>query len=177
MSLAAKASAKAETDENDADVLDRVIREQALEIVLHQRVQHAQDGAGAAEEEHHAARPPRGRSHQVEHDANEAVHRDLGHHAAHERGHMARRGGMRERQPDVERHKPGLGAGAEQCQGENRRGNGGGELGIANRVERVTAGRTGQETEAQEQRQRAKARHQQGRYNRRARCRAGDGEP
>ena len=30
-----------EADEDDADVLDRVIGEQALEIVLHQRIEHA----------------------------------------------------------------------------------------------------------------------------------------
>ena len=111
---------KTQTDEDDADVLDGVIGEQALEIVLHQRMQDAQDRAGAAEEEHDAARPPGGRAHEVEHDANEAVHRDLGHHAAHERGHVAWCGRMRERQPDVQRHESGLGAGAEQRQRENR---------------------------------------------------------
>jgi len=148
--VSSESQSKSEADENDADVLDGVIREQALEIVLHQRVQHAEDGAGAAEEEHHTSRPPGRRSHQVEHDANEAVHRDLGHHAAHERGHMARRGRMRERQPDVERHEPCLGTRAEQCQGENRRGDGRREMRIADGVKRVTAGWTGEETKAQQ---------------------------
>ena len=44
-----------EADEDDADVLDRVIGEQALEIVLHQRMQHAENGGDAAEEENHCA--------------------------------------------------------------------------------------------------------------------------
>ena len=119
--------------------------------MLHECMQHAQDGAGTAEEQHRAPGRPRRRSHQVEHDANEAVYRDLGHHAAHERGHMARRSGMRERQPHMERHKPGLGARAEQCQRKNGGGCGNGELAIADGVECVTAGRTREETEAQEQ--------------------------
>ena len=43
--------AQTQTDEDDADVLDGVIGEQALEIVLHQRVQDAQNRARAAERE------------------------------------------------------------------------------------------------------------------------------
>ena len=65
---------------------------------------------------HHAGGPE-----QIEHDPHEAVDRDLGHHAAHQRGDMAGRRRMRERQPDVQRHQPGLGAGAEQRQTEHER--------------------------------------------------------
>ena len=36
-----KREREAEADEDDADVLDRVIGEQPLQIVLHQRVEHA----------------------------------------------------------------------------------------------------------------------------------------
>ena len=53
-----KGQRKAEPDENDADILDRVIGKQALQIVLHQCVQHAHDGGDAAEREHQHAPPP-----------------------------------------------------------------------------------------------------------------------
>ena len=151
-----------EADEDDADVLDRVIGEQALEIVLHQRVQHAQDRAGAAEEQHDRAPPPGRRPHQVEHDAHEAVHRDLGHHAAHQRGHVARRRRMRERQPDVQRHEPGLGAGTEQGEREHRRGDvagDGGALRIASNAYPPSG--PAKQAKGEQQRQRAEARHQQ----------------
>ena len=39
--LALERQGQAEADEDDADVLDRVVGEQALQVVLHQRVQHA----------------------------------------------------------------------------------------------------------------------------------------
>ena len=51
---------KPEADEDDADILDRVIGEQALQIVLHQRVEHADDAGDAAEHKHHHAPPPGG---------------------------------------------------------------------------------------------------------------------
>jgi hypothetical protein len=38
-----------ETDEDDADVLDRAVREQALEIILHERVEHAHHRGHAAD--------------------------------------------------------------------------------------------------------------------------------
>ena len=42
MPLAAERQRETEADEDDADVLDGVIGEQALEVVLHQGVEHAQ---------------------------------------------------------------------------------------------------------------------------------------
>ena len=41
---------EAQADEDDADVLDRAVGEQALEVALHQRVQHAQHRRDAAEQ-------------------------------------------------------------------------------------------------------------------------------
>ena len=74
-SAAVKASAAAERhfvrlererepkpDEDDADILHRVIGEQALEIVLHQRIEHAHDAGDAGEREHDHAPPPGRRS-------------------------------------------------------------------------------------------------------------------
>ena len=66
---------------------------------------------------HHQA----GVAEQIEHDADEGVDRDLGHDAAHQRRDMARRGGMGERQPGVQRHEAGLGSGADQHQNQNER--------------------------------------------------------
>ena len=42
MPLRLEGERQAEADEDDADVLDRVIGEQPLEVVLHQRVEHAE---------------------------------------------------------------------------------------------------------------------------------------
>ena len=72
------------------------------------------------------APPPGRRTVEVEDDADEAVDRDLGHDAAHQRRDMAGRGRMRERQPDVQRHQPGLRAGAEQDQDQDQPGERGG---------------------------------------------------
>jgi hypothetical protein len=91
-----------------------VVGEQALEIVLHQRIQHAHCRGNAADDKHEHAPPPIGRSQQVEHDADETVHRDLCHHAAHQSGNMTGRGRVRERQPSMERHYAGLRAGADE---------------------------------------------------------------
>ena len=113
---------QAEADEDDADVLDRVVGEQALQVVLHQRVQHAEHRGGAAEHQDHHAPPPGGRPEQVEHDAHEAVDRDLGHDPAHQRRDVARRRRVGERQPDVQRHEPGLRSGAEQHQRQHQGG-------------------------------------------------------
>ena len=52
---------EAEADEDDADILNRVIGEQPLEVVLHQRVEHAHHCGHAAEGEHEHAPPPGGR--------------------------------------------------------------------------------------------------------------------
>ena len=150
---------KPEADVNDADVLDRVVGEQTLEVVLHQRVEDAHHRGGAAERQHHAAPPPGGRPQQIEGNADETVDRDLGHHAAHQRRHVARRGGMGERQPDVERIQAGLGARARQRQREDDAGQRRRRDVSAHRRERIAARRTGQQREGEQQRQRAEARH------------------
>ena len=105
---------EAQADEDDADVLDRAVGEQPLEVALHQGAEHAEHGADAADRQHHDAPPPGRRAHQIEHDAHEAVDRDLGHDAAHQRGDVTGRGRMGERQPHVQRHQAGLGASSQQ---------------------------------------------------------------
>ena len=67
---------------------------------------------GGADDEHRRAPAPVGRPDEIEDDADEAVDRDLGHHAAHQRRYVARRGGMGERQPDVQRERARFRSGA-----------------------------------------------------------------
>ncbi len=98
---------------------------------------------------------------QVEDDADEAVDRDLGHHPAHQRGDVAGRGRMRERQPAVQRHQARFRAGAEQRQDQHHRRQPGGRMRVADGVEHIVAIGAGQETEGEQQRQRAEARHHQ----------------
>ena len=138
-----------------------LIGEQPLEIVLHQRIEHAHHRGDAAEREHHHAPPPGRRAEQIEHDADEAVDRDLGHHAAHQRRDMAGRGRMRERQPDMQRHQAGLRAGADQREDQHQRGEPGGRMRRADGVEGVVAVRAGEQAEGEQQRERAEARHHQ----------------
>ena len=93
---------QAETDENEADVLDGAVGEDPLEVTLHQRVENAEHGGSAADRQDRDAPPPGRRAEEVENDPHEAIDRDFGHDAAHQRGDMARRRRMRERQPDVQ---------------------------------------------------------------------------
>ena len=75
-----------------------------------------------AERDHDDAPPPGRRADEIEDDADEAVDRDLGHHAAHQGRDVARRCRVGERQPDVQRHQPGLRAGAEQDEDQDQAG-------------------------------------------------------
>ena len=142
---------QAQTDEDDADVLDRVIGEQPLQIVFHQRIQHAHHRGQPADGEHDDACPPGGQAEQVEDDADEAVHRHFRHHAAHQRGNVAGRGRMRERQPDMQRHHTRLRAGTDQRQQQRHRGDARGRVHGPHRIEGVIAGRSGQHAEPQQQ--------------------------
>ena len=58
---------------------------------------------------------------QVKSDPHEAVDCDLGHHPAHQRGDVAGRSGMRERQPGMQRHHAGLRPCADQRQQQGQR--------------------------------------------------------
>ena len=72
---------------------------------------------------------------------------------------MAWRRRVSEWQPDVQRDKAGLGAGAEQHESQDSGGDELGGLGSTHRVECVISARSGQQTESEQQRQRAEARH------------------
>src|SRR4029079_17715365 len=79
---------KAEANKNDADIFNRVIGEQPLQIVLHQGIEHAHHRGDTAYREHEHAPPPDRRTEQIERNAHKAIDRDLGHDPAHQRGYM-----------------------------------------------------------------------------------------
>ena len=73
---------------------------------------------------------------------------------------MAGGGGMCLGQPDMQRQKAGLGAGAEQGEEEDQRGRRGGERLSTDGGEGVVALGSGKQTEGEKQGERAEARHQ-----------------
>ena len=146
-----------EADEDDADVLDRVIGEQPLDVVLHQGAEHAEQAGDAGERDDEDAPPPGRRAVEVEDDADEAVDGDLGHHPAHQRRDVAGRGRVGERQPDMQRHQARLRAGAEEDQDQDQSGERGGRA--AHLGERVSAAAAGEQSEGEQQAERAEARH------------------
>ena len=150
---------QAEADEHDADIFDGRVGEQALQVALHQRVQDAEDGgdrrpsASTIVPAHHVG------AQQIEDDADEAVDRDFGHHAAHQRRDVAGRGGVRQRQPDVQRHKPGFRSGSDQREDEAplpRSRRPAGSRAWRRRRSRLWAG---QQAESEQQGQAAEGRH------------------
>ena len=74
-----------QAEQDDADVLDRVVGEQALQVVLHEGVQHAEQRGGGADREHQQAPFPAHASDQVINHPHHAVDRGLDHDAAHQR--------------------------------------------------------------------------------------------
>ena len=146
-------------NENDADVLDRVVGEQSLEVVLHQSVENAEQGGARPDHQNRNAPPPIPGSRQFKDDPDEAIDGDFRHHPAHERGDMARRRGVGERQPHVQRHDPSFRAGADQRQQEREAGHAGRRAGRAHRVKGVAAGGAREQGEGQQQRERAETRH------------------
>ena len=135
LTLLAQDQRGAEAEQDDADVLDRVQREQALQLMLEEGVDDSAEGRDRAQRDHRHAEPERRPVEPLEEHAHEAVQRDLDHHAAHERRDV--RGGerVRARQPDVQRHHARLGAEADQRGHRDQRAAGRGG------VERVPAER------------------------------------
>ncbi len=149
---------KPKPNKDDADVLDRVVRKQPLEVVLHQGVEHAEQGGAGPDREDRNAPPPAGRPREFKHDPDEAVDGDLRHDPAHQRGDMARRRRVSERQPNMQRHDPRLRPRADQGQNEGEGGDAGRRLRRAHGVEGVAAGGTCEQSEGEQQHERAEAR-------------------
>ena len=161
LAIGLKRQRQPEADKDDADILDGRIGQQPFEVALHQRIENTHHRGDAAERQHHHARGPIRTAEQIEHHADEAVDRHLGHHAAHQRRDVTGRGRMGQRQPDMERHQAGLGARAKQHQHQHQGRRGAGMRRGADGVKAVVAGGTGEEAKRQQQRQRAKTGHHQ----------------
>ena len=86
---------EAETRDDDADVLDRRIREQTFHVGLRGGENHAEERRGESQHEPDDAPPPQLHVQQIEAHPQQAVDRSLEHDAAHERRHRRRCGGMR----------------------------------------------------------------------------------
>ena len=109
---------KTQSDQNDADIFDAVIREQAFQIVLPQRERDAQHGADHTERGHRPAGSRR--RGQPAAETHEAVNAHLDGHAGKHGGNVAGRVGVSGRQPDVQRKNTGLQSEAHKRQPEQR---------------------------------------------------------
>ena len=138
-----------QANEDNPDIFHRAVGQQSFQILLHHCVQHAQRRRNSAQRQHQSAPPPHRFAQQIEHDADEAVHRHLGHHPAHQRRNVAGRGGMRQRQPHVQRNQARLGTRAKQRQRQDQRRPFRGDDASANRGKVVTAIGASQQAEGQ----------------------------
>ena len=114
-SALAEQETRSEAEHDDPDVLDRVEREQSLQLVLEDRVHDADNGGEGAGGEDDDPEPRRQRAvGPLDEDADEAVDRELDHHAAHQRRHVRRGDRVGAREPDVQRDEPRLRSHADQ---------------------------------------------------------------
>ncbi len=82
VSAAEKNHREPDADQDNADVLDRMVREQALQIVLHQREQHAEQRSRRAEQKHGQAPLPADAADEIVDHAHHAINCRLQHHTA-----------------------------------------------------------------------------------------------
>ncbi len=116
----AGAEADAETEDDDPDVLDAVPGEEALQVVLSESEGDAEDRRGGSEEEERVA-PGGGRVGDERREPHDPVDPGLDENARHEGRDVRGGGGMRRREPDVEREDARLQAEAEEGEDEERR--------------------------------------------------------
>ena len=154
---------RAEAHQNDADVLDAVVGQQPLEVVLHQRIEDAQQPGNHTDHQHHHAGPHRNGSIEIEEHTRHPVDSGLDEDPRHQRGDVAGRHRMRRGQPDVHRNDARLDAETEEQQKERDRAQRWGKL-LADPVQRgkIQAARgRGEHQESDQQHSRAAARHQE----------------
>ena len=112
--------ADAEPDQNDADVLDAVVREQALQVVLGEGQDHAEHAGDDTEQEQHETQPFRkGRQHGQ--GPNQSIDPHFQDDTRQEGRDVAGRCGMCPGEPDVERDYSGLDSEREKGEEQNRR--------------------------------------------------------
>ncbi len=114
---------RAHAQQDNADILYRVVGQQTLQIVLAQGVHHAHHRRHRADDyhQHTPAYLTAGYAQQVEAYLANAEDADLDHATGHERTHIGRRGRMGLGQPGMKGHHAGLRAEAEEGQHERHR--------------------------------------------------------
>jgi len=154
-------SAAPRPHEDDADVLDAVVGEQAFQVMLHQRVEHAQHGGDRADRQHGDTPPVGRRAEKIEEHAGQPVDAGLDEYAGHDRRDVAGRRRMRHRQPDVQWNDAGLDAETDEKEDERRIARAVGHF-VAERMEAdktVVAGRPEQQEKPEHDAARTDVRH------------------
>ncbi len=105
---------------DDPDVFHAVIGQQPLQVMLRQGKEHSADPGNDAHDHQNPAHPHAWLSKQ-EQGAKQAVDARFDHHAGHQGGNVAGRGGMGFRQPDVEGDEARLDAESKQRQPKKQR--------------------------------------------------------
>ena len=108
MAAVQKHQRRAQAHQDDANVFDAVIRQQTLEVMFHERVEHAQYGGNDSDGQDRNAPPVRWGPEKVEEHASHSVNARLDQHAGHERRNVAGGHRMSSGQPNVQRHDSGL---------------------------------------------------------------------
>ena len=116
----AQHEACADAEHDDPDVLDRVQRQESLEVVLEEGVHNPADRRQRSDAEHEDAEPHRQDAVPLDEHADERIERNLDHHTAHQGRDGGRRERMCARQPDVQRDDAGLGSHADERRERDR---------------------------------------------------------
>ena len=103
-----------EAEQDNADIFQGVVRQQALNIVLHQGVQSADEGGDHPQHQQHHA-PPQRRYATGQRHRQDAVETDLHHHRGKQRGGRRAGAGVSLRRPAVQRNDPGQQRKADQA--------------------------------------------------------------
>jgi len=117
MAGSAAEGGQAQAHEDDADVLHAVIGQKALQLVLADGQDHAEEPADRAQEQQRPA-PGGGRRGHQRQEARQAVDAHLEDHAGEHGRHVAGAAGVRAGQPEMQRHDAGLEPEAHQRQKE-----------------------------------------------------------
>jgi hypothetical protein len=139
-----------EADEDDADVFDAVVSEQAFQVVLADRERDAQGARNHAQPQDDGA-PLGRRVRQQRRDPDDAVDAHLEDDAGQERRDVAGRHRVGAGQPDVQGHHARLQPEPGQREGEDRRRRAGGQRPLPHRGQRERAARRAQQGEEGEQ--------------------------
>ena len=96
-----------DAEQDNADVFQRVVSQQALDIVFHQRIEAADKGSEHRQQQHHNAPPQRRHTQQIQADFYDAQHAQFHQAAGEQSADMRRCRAMRLRHPTVQGDHPG----------------------------------------------------------------------